>query len=107
MACDHKALLNAAGPEVEAGVVRIFQREKLGLREETASGSSEDEQSQASPWGALLTLPLRLGSWKPFVHVIGLQNTSCSQILSSGAHSPSGTRHSTAAWWKQLTHLRH
>lgn len=31
MPCDHKALLNAAGPEVEAGVVLIFQREKLGL----------------------------------------------------------------------------
>lgn len=104
---DHKALLNAAGPEVEAAVVLIFQKEKLGLREETAPGSSKDKQSQASTWGALLTFASSLGSWKPFVHVTGLQNTSCGQLPSSGAHSPSGTRHSTAAQWKQVTLLWH
>lgn len=43
-------------------MVLIFQREKLGLREETVPGSSKDEQSQASTWGTLLTFASSLGS---------------------------------------------
>lgn len=31
MACDHKAFLNAASPEIKAGMALIFQTEKLGL----------------------------------------------------------------------------
>lgn len=53
-------------------MVHIFQREKLGLREETVPGPSKDKQSQALTWATLLTFAFSLGSWNPFVHVTGL-----------------------------------